>query len=282
MKAFLLDTINRIKRFSHSLDVKTILCNKSWYVFNDEGIKTLYIFQEDGTIYVTNNGVVKTGTWKYIAANQSVIVTVGEECLMLKPAFVDDNILALNLDGTQTYSFLIDENNKNQFAPKTLSELEGYFLAIEEAKMPLIKAEEERIRLETERKKAEEEERVRLEIEETKRKAQEEELKRIKLYIVSELSNLKQYETKLFWKRVFIVIMVVFVLLVFFNYWLAIGVALLTLVICAIYISVISSRYELNQIKKWISDNPELNDKIISNKQLKEWVEMRYNIYYWD
>ena len=46
MKTFLLDSFNRYKRFSEELDVKTILCNKSWLIFNDSGDKELYVFQE--------------------------------------------------------------------------------------------------------------------------------------------------------------------------------------------------------------------------------------------
>ena len=37
MKAYLLDTFKRFKRYSDTLDVKTNLCNKTWLVFNDEG-----------------------------------------------------------------------------------------------------------------------------------------------------------------------------------------------------------------------------------------------------
>ena len=48
MKTFLLDTINRIKRFSESLDVKTALCDRPWVVFNDSGDKEVLIFDTDG------------------------------------------------------------------------------------------------------------------------------------------------------------------------------------------------------------------------------------------
>lgn len=44
MKTYLFDTFNRYKRFSEKLDAKTILCNKSWWVFNDSGEKEVYIF----------------------------------------------------------------------------------------------------------------------------------------------------------------------------------------------------------------------------------------------
>ena len=51
MKTYLLETLNRYKRFSESLDAKAVLSNKAWVVFNDEGEKQVYIFQEDGTVF---------------------------------------------------------------------------------------------------------------------------------------------------------------------------------------------------------------------------------------
>lgn len=53
MKTYLLDILNKYNRFSESLDVKNILCNKSWLAFNDTGDKELYIFQENGSLIVS-------------------------------------------------------------------------------------------------------------------------------------------------------------------------------------------------------------------------------------
>ena len=47
---------------------------------------------------------------------------------MLRTAFVDENILAFQLDGTDRYAFMIDENNKALLAPKTLEELNIYLV----------------------------------------------------------------------------------------------------------------------------------------------------------
>lgn len=47
---------------------------------------------------------------------------------MLHPAFVDDIIFALQLDGTNQYSFMIDELQRDTFAPKSLSDIEKYFI----------------------------------------------------------------------------------------------------------------------------------------------------------
>ena len=52
MKTFLLDIPDRFRRFDEQLDVKALLCNKSWQVFNDSGVKEIYIFQEDGSLII--------------------------------------------------------------------------------------------------------------------------------------------------------------------------------------------------------------------------------------
>ena len=129
MKTYLLETLNRYKRLSESLDAKAVLSNKAWIVFNDEGEKQVYIFQENGTVLITTNGIGSVKTWKYILANKSILIKGdGNSFVMLRTAFVDENILAFQLDGTDRYAFMIDENNKALFAPKTLEELNTYLV----------------------------------------------------------------------------------------------------------------------------------------------------------
>lgn len=127
MKTYLFDTFNRYKRFSDKLDAKTILCNKSWWVFNDNGDKEVYIFQTDGSLIISIKGRVSYSTWKYITANQSIIITSGDQSYMVKPAFVDGNILALQVDGTDEYAFLIDEQKLKELVFKTYSDILEYF-----------------------------------------------------------------------------------------------------------------------------------------------------------
>ena len=58
MQTFLFDIFNRYKRFSENLDVKTVLCNKTWFVFNNSGEREIYIFQENGKLKISLNGKV--------------------------------------------------------------------------------------------------------------------------------------------------------------------------------------------------------------------------------
>ena len=167
MKTYLFDTINRYKRFSEKLDVQTAICNKSWWVFNDSGEKELYIFNEDGTLDVSFGGRVTEGKWRYVSANKSIIVSANSESFMLDPAFIDNAIFALKLNGTDQYVFMIDENNTASFAPSTYKELMGYF---DEKRNKVLALEQNKIR---EQKERELEERKRIELEKVKIEKQE-------------------------------------------------------------------------------------------------------------
>lgn len=163
MKTYIFNTIKRYKRFSETLEVKEAICNKAWWVFNDSGEKELYIFQEDGTLYITYGGKVSHGTWKYIPANKSIIISASEQSYMVHATFMDSTIFALQVDGTEQHAFLIDEQNKQNFLPKSYSDVMNYFIAKEQKyleqerrkKQLLIEEEKER------RERELEEERIR-------------------------------------------------------------------------------------------------------------------------
>lgn len=127
MKTYISDTFNRFRRFSEKLDAGTVLCNKCWWVFNDNGEKESYIFNNDGTVLITNKGIVTDGTWQYLPVNKSVVIRASGQSYMVHPFFVDDVILVLQVDGTNQYAFLIDEQNKKAFAPSSYKEITDYF-----------------------------------------------------------------------------------------------------------------------------------------------------------
>lgn len=135
MKTYLLDILNRYKRFSETLDVKTILCNKSWLIFNDGGEKEVYIFQEDGSLIISFAGKVTQAKWQYLPVNKSLIISANEGAYMLHPAFVDEKVFALQQDGTDKFAFMIDERQSIDFFPKTLTELTAYFEEKERKKL---------------------------------------------------------------------------------------------------------------------------------------------------
>lgn len=187
MKLYLFDTINRYKRYSETLDVKTKICNRPWIVFNDGGEKEVYKFKEDGTINIVLSGRVTRGTWEYDPSDKTIIISASNQSYMVHPGMYDDMLLALQVDGTDQCSFLIEENNSQKFAPKTYSDLMLFFkekerkVLEEEERIRLLKEEEERARKKTEeeaKRKREErrkwEEEHKEEIEARKRKEEQE------------------------------------------------------------------------------------------------------------
>lgn len=127
MKTFLLDSYNRYKRYSESLDVKTQLCNKTWVVFNDGEDRELYKFKEDGTIRIILSGRVSSGTWEYDPSDKSMIISASNQSIMVHPGMHEGILMGLQIDGTEECAFLIEENNSQSFAPKTRTELIEYF-----------------------------------------------------------------------------------------------------------------------------------------------------------
>lgn len=110
MKTFLLNIPNEIRNWSNTLDAKSVLCNQSWNVFNDEGVKEVYVFQKDGTLIASHNGKVTRAKWEYIPQNTSLIIeNSGADTFMLRPAYYDKKVLALQVDGTDNYALMVDE-----------------------------------------------------------------------------------------------------------------------------------------------------------------------------
>lgn len=148
MKTYILDSINRLKRLGENLDAKTILCNKSWQIFNDTGEKELYIFQENGDILLSTNGIVSQGRWQYIYANKTILISIKENSYLLHPSFSINNIMAMNLDGTERYMLMIEEQSLLALQLKSIKDLNNYFLSLEESeKQKEYKCEEEELKL---------------------------------------------------------------------------------------------------------------------------------------
>lgn len=168
MKTYLFDSLARFKRFSESLDVATTLSNKTWVVFNDSGERELYIFKPDGSVFITTNGVGYKGTWEWISANQSLIIQHDKVIYMLHPEIVEECVLVLTLDGTKDCVFLIEDQNLQSFAPKTLTQLQNHFeekerKVIEAQKAETLRKINAQMRIEEERKRREAEKRKEME-----------------------------------------------------------------------------------------------------------------------
>ena len=114
MKTFILDIIPKIERFSKKLDNITVLTNKHW-VFLEEELekKIVYIFREkDNQLLISENGKIEKGTWEYLG-NNSLLIDRNDGSFLFRHGFIDDNILALKVDGRNEYALFVNEQKFN-------------------------------------------------------------------------------------------------------------------------------------------------------------------------
>lgn len=129
MKTFLLNIPNEIRNWNNTLDAKSVLCNQSWNVFNDEGVKEVYVFQKDGTLIASHNGKVTKAKWEYIPQNTSLIIENSDaDTFMLRPAYYDKKVLALQVDGTNNYALMVDEKFLGQLMLDSVEIVRWYIM----------------------------------------------------------------------------------------------------------------------------------------------------------
>ena len=133
MKTYIMTIPEILKGISNSLDITATFCNKGWIVFNDEGVRLLFIFQDDGALIVSRNGVVSKQKWSFIKANSTLLIEDEKQAFLLHPVFIDNVIFALQQDGTQHHLFMIDENKEKELQLLTYQSVIKYFKTKEES-----------------------------------------------------------------------------------------------------------------------------------------------------
>lgn len=157
------------------LDSMSQLQNKEWSVFtDDQTVKEKFLFLKKGKLLNSINGVSSYYSWQYIPINNSLIIENELSTLLFKIAVCDDNILILNLDGTDEFCFL---TNTTSGESKLLSYEDIQWYLIRKCNIDILT---ENQRLEYEVEKRENEELHKLEIE----KQQKEEASSAKIVLV--------------------------------------------------------------------------------------------------
>lgn len=112
MKTYLADIIPRIQKYSKRLDDFILLTKQNWVSIGDtDDKKIVYIFDKDGEVDIFENGVgVDNGTWKFKNSDSIKLSLKNSPALLLRLGFIEDNIMALKLDGTESYVFFVNES----------------------------------------------------------------------------------------------------------------------------------------------------------------------------
>lgn len=153
MKTYIMSIPDTIIGIGEKLNITSLLCNKSWIVFNEEGVKTLYIFDKDGSLIISNNGLASNSHWKYIKANKTILIEDDGISFLLHPTFINEAIFILQQDGTQQYLFLIDEKKGEQLLLNSLSAINNYVKDL--APQPYSNNDRKIIQIEEQRKQRE-------------------------------------------------------------------------------------------------------------------------------
>ena len=116
MKAYIISVPESIQKFSEQINIKAMLCDKSWVVFNDKGSKIVFIFEKKGGLIISENGIVKRAKWNYVKANKSILIENDNQTTLLHPTYVDDILFVMQQDGTEYYIVMIEEQRAIKWA----------------------------------------------------------------------------------------------------------------------------------------------------------------------
>lgn len=109
MKTYIAEIIPRIQRFSQKIDDLTKLMNQRWVSIGDiDRLKRVYIFRPNNELLISVNGDVEKGKWEYLG-KQSLLIDTKQRCELWNQGFFDQNIIALQKNGTNNYAFFVNE-----------------------------------------------------------------------------------------------------------------------------------------------------------------------------
>lgn len=150
------------------LDIKSKMMGREWRMLTDEpDIAAKYIFLKDGKLLISLNGVSTYSQWQ-IATDSAIIMDEGVATFLYKVAHIDDNLIVLNLDGTDNFCFLINDASTS-LANANFEDIQWYLYR--KCNIDILNTEQKNI-LELERIETAEKERREMEI---RRKEEEEE-----------------------------------------------------------------------------------------------------------
>ena len=99
MKYYLKDILNRLQKYSASLDQSSFLIDKPWVVSSDDSAYQKLIFRKDGRVHLSKDGNLTDGKWEYLPEAQALIIDYGDNKKLYRHQFLDEAVLALKIDG---------------------------------------------------------------------------------------------------------------------------------------------------------------------------------------
>lgn len=124
MHLFLKNLIPRLKQYSTELSRIEQLVDKTWLHTDDYNNLISYRFLRDGTLLITNNGIVEEGAFVYLPPD-SLYLKFGEEKRMFSQNFVINGILVLQIQSRTETPFIL-------YDPKVVldGDVQGYLKSL--------------------------------------------------------------------------------------------------------------------------------------------------------
>lgn len=125
MKTYIISTLESIRQYSKTLDAKAILYNKNWEVFNDSGEIEVLIFRPKNELLIVRQGIVQRNKWELLPMG-ALLIETDTTTYLFNAAFVDNNFLAMQLDGTDECMLMIESNCMKRMVLDSIARIELY------------------------------------------------------------------------------------------------------------------------------------------------------------
>lgn len=112
MKAYIINTFKKISGINQTLDFISTIKAAEWIVLNDDKmVREKLLFINKDALLACVNGQTSEFRWEYIKINNSLIVDDSLHKCLYKIILCTNEIVILNIDGTNKYCFLINSNS---------------------------------------------------------------------------------------------------------------------------------------------------------------------------
>lgn len=128
MKTYLINSIKQVSVNSQSWDIISTLKAQEWIVYNEDIAHVeKFLFIDDSRLLVSVNGKSSYSKWNYIKVNSSLIIDDEINKYLLKIVVCNKDIIVLNVDSTNDYSFLINSKSSILRNP-TYADIQWYLI----------------------------------------------------------------------------------------------------------------------------------------------------------
>ena len=114
MKTYLINTFKKATTAGQHLDFISTIKSQEWVVFNDDkNYVEKFLFVDDSKLLVSVNGKSSYSKWEYIKINSSLVIDDEKNRYLLNIVVCNKDIIVLNIDSTDSYSFLINSKSSS-------------------------------------------------------------------------------------------------------------------------------------------------------------------------